>query len=136
MFRISWVRTVGAAVAVGLLVYLGSVGIALGQDPREDLCPIEGNKIAASFEMPSARDYSRYIPRMLRSPELETDSPAFVVVFDGPTRLNVGGSVAGSDGDRQAAPANSGEYSGVVCVVVDNDATVYTDVDITAWQRP
>jgi hypothetical protein len=135
MFKVTRSGVAAATIATGVVLAAGSVAIVLGQDPRVGRCPVEGNRILATFEIPAARDYTRYIPRMLRSPELERDSPAFVVIFDGPARLTVSGSVPG-DGVADAMRTATEVFSGVVCVVVDGAVTVYTDVATTDWSRP
>jgi hypothetical protein len=104
-----------------------AAGSALGRDPRVDLCPVEGNKILTTFEAARARDYGRHIPRMLRSPELEVDAVAFFVIFDGPTTLTISGAPPAEDA---AASTAVSQFEGVVCAVVDGDATVYVNVDL------
>lgn len=123
------------AVALGLGL-AGTVAVgALGQDNRLALCPVDGNRVLAAFEVERARDVARVLPRMLRSPELEVDTAAFIVLFDGPTQLTVHGAPPADD----APPVDTrrvGMYDGVVCVVVGGSATVYSDVDITGWAKP
>lgn len=57
------------------------------------------------------------------SPELDVDSPAFVVLFDGPVPLPFSGG----------PPGPSGPATGVVCVVVEGQSTYYVNVDTTGW---
>lgn len=129
-------RTVVIGFMGAIVVGLASFAYVTGSDPRMALCPVKGNPVLASFEIPQARAYTQYIPRMLRSPELETEAPAYVVLFDGPARLLVAGSVP-REGSTEAEIVSTDEYfDGVVCVVVDGQATVYIDVDITSWRRP
>jgi hypothetical protein len=85
-------------------------------DARLTTCPI--GRVLASFAIARARDYQAAIPRMGRSPELETDAPALVVIYDGP--VDVGGRAT----------------DGVVCVVVGVSPMVYTEVDVTGWSVP
>lgn len=90
----------GPALAGAMAAFvLGAiaVGFVFGRDARLDLCPVQSNTVLVSFEIPTARDYAKYIPRMLRSPELEVDAPALIVIFDGPTTLAVLGAPAGID---------------------------------------
>ena len=130
-------RSLVAGTAAGAALAILAVAAVLGDDPRSKLCPIDENKVLAAFEIPHARDYKLYVPMMLRSPELESGAPAMVVLFDGPARLTVMGSAPGGTGDQvQAQPATTREFDGVVCVVVGDQANVYTDVDIRSWRRP
>lgn len=126
-----------AAVGV-LFVAVVAGGVAAARDSRLDLCPTVRNKVLASFEIAQARRYQEFIPEMLRSPELETDSSAYVVIFDGPATLDVAGAPPGVDDNgavisEEPAPA---AYDGVVCVVVDGTPTVYVNVDLAGWHRP
>ena len=127
----------GSIAATIALVAVGA-RFAIAKDPRLDLCPTTGNQIVATFEIPSAREYQSWIPRMLRSPELEVDAPAYVVLFGDKATLPVLGAPPGVDaaGELIREQPLPTEFDGVVCVVVDGRPTVYTDVDTTGWKAP
>jgi hypothetical protein len=129
---------VGLVLALAIGVGLGGALAvqALGRDSRLNLCPVSGNRVLATFEIQKARDYARVIPRMLRSPELEVDSPAFVVLFDGPASLTVHGAPPANNAPRGESRPVVQKFDGVVCVVVDGSATIYSDVDISGWAKP
>ena len=78
------------------------------------------------FEMVHARDYQRYLPRMLLAPELDVYDSAFVMVYrdgwQGPPMLGM------PDGQRPT-PIPGRRF---VCIVVaGGPPTLYSDVDIT-----
>lgn len=127
-----------AGAAVAALAVSASVASVMGGDGRTELCPVKGNSILAEFEIPSARRYAMYLPRMARSPELERDLPAWIVVFDGPADLEVLGAPPAIDEDGVALPREfeREQFFGVICVVVGGDATVYSEVDTTGWRQP
>jgi hypothetical protein len=83
--------------------------------------------------MDRASDYHAYFPKMLRAPELETNEPAFVVVYAG--QVEIGGlSIAPPPLDAGGNPVTRDPqpptYSGVICVVTETmGATLYSDVD-------
>ncbi len=107
-------------VALHPPLYLGGPPLppnpaAFAGDPRLDACFGDAGEVEAAFEMRAARDYQRHLPGMLRSPELEVDDPAFVVVFAGDVSL------------PRVQPA-SGEGQ-IVCVLVGDTPNVYVGVD-------
>lgn len=122
------------AVAVGIF---GAANLALGVDPRLKTCTdgVKGS-VQASFAMAEARDYKGRVPRMKLSPELETNEPAFVVVFAGAVSLGVAGA-PGPQTDESAGAAalepaiRQAEFTGVVCVVMDGFPTYYSNVDVS-----
>jgi hypothetical protein len=77
------------------------------------------------FEMNHARDYRSHLPRMGRSPELEVDEPAFVVVYrDGWQGPMSGGALGG----ERESPTPGLRF---VCVLVQGgDPNLYSNVDI------
>ncbi len=126
------VRRVAIAIAA-FAITLGAALVVQGAvpaDPRLDLCggTAHGNKILAAFEMSRARDFWQHFPRALRAPELEVDSPAFVVAFDGPTRLDLW------LGARSKPLEASVTRDGVVCVVVDGIPNMYSGIDFTDFR--
>lgn len=98
---------------------------AFADDPRLGQCFGAPPDIEFVFEMVHARDYQRYLPKMGRSPELEIDDPAFVVVFrDG----WVGPATTGGFGTR-STPIPGFRF---VCVLPGGGPpNLYGDVDIT-----
>ncbi len=127
------------AAAVGAIALIGLAGIialrpstglggpplppdpaAFAGDPRMTACYAGAGEVEAAFEMRHARDYQRHLPGMLRSPELEVDDPAFVVIFVGEVSLP---RIGPASGDGQ-----------IVCVLVGDTPNVYVGVDTTGLQ--
>ncbi|MBI3752409.1 MAG: hypothetical protein HY263_12215 [Chloroflexi bacterium] len=123
------VAVAGAALA---LSQLGKPVLAL--DPRAAACgPSISGSIAEQFPLTQASDYRQRFPHMGLSPELDVSTPAFVVVYAGIVHLS-GLSVApapqgGNGAVPVVAPSVRTDFTGVVCVVVNGEATVYSDVD-------
>lgn len=129
-----------ARVAIVLGVILLASGLFLyGEAERVLAAKLEvcgaddpANKVRASFDIPQARSIRAYLPGMLDNPELQTDLPASVVVFEGPTILRLAGSPR-----RDGAPAiQESTYDGVVCVLIGDDPIVYVDVDTSDLRVP
>jgi hypothetical protein len=105
---------------------------AFAGDPRLARCGATVETAIDVFEMAHARDYRLHLPAMGLSPELDVDSPGFVVVYRDMQRFPVLGALGGpSEPPRSLAP---GDHD--VCVLVGADPAsaelnVYTDVDIT-----
>jgi hypothetical protein len=101
------------------------------QDPRLEACGANtaGNTVLARFELPRARDFWSRFPFAGRAPELETDQPAFVVVFNGPaSHFVVGTWIEGQGPDvRLDATENT------VCVVAGGETNVYFNVDMAGF---
>ena len=112
---------------------LTAVACSAVRDPRGAACGFADEPFVAQFEMAHARHYRSHLPRMGRSPELEHDGPAFVVVFPGRLRIaHFGGYPAlGADGQMAEAPRRFDPVQNVVCVIVGGTSTIYTDVDLT-----
>jgi len=104
-----------------------------GRDARIDSCPIGDNRVEAAFAIDRARDYREHLPLMGRSPELETDEPAFVVIFEGPGDFVVQQAPPGAGGVAVPPAAPTARSEWLVCVVVGTSPSVYTDVEITGW---
>lgn len=121
------------AMVIGLAVPLG-IGIGVkAEDPRLARCggDVRGNSVLTSFELSSAKLFWTRFPHAGMAPELEVDSPAYVVVFDGPaTHLLMGPTRA--DGKAAIRPATR---ENVVCVVVDDVVNLYSEVDVTGFER-
>jgi hypothetical protein len=98
-------------------------------DPRAELCGAGTlGPVLGQFAVDRASEVRAHIPRMGTAPELDqSDQPAYVVIFDGPVVLAVGGGPG-----RATEPP--GGYSGVVCVALDVQPIFYTDVDTAGWR--
>lgn len=126
----------GATLFGGVIVGQAS-GVIL-RDSRYDLCPVESGKVLSPFALEHADQVRAAVPMMGRSPELERGDPAYLVAFAGPVQVPVLGGPPHPEGEPVAGPKDGlvREYSGVVCVVVDGHAIVYTDVDLTGLRAP
>ncbi len=91
----------------------------------------------AAFEMSRARDFWTHFPNAARpAPELEVESPAYVVVFDGPTHVTgLSTRKGGSDG------LTTQLLDGVVCVLLppndllpDGETLVYYGVSTQGFR--
>jgi hypothetical protein len=99
-------------------------------DPRFVECAglLYRDRVIAAFPIMAA-DYHRHLPNMGRSPELEVEAPAFLVVFD------VGVVPPGLSGGVGSRPPPTGH---TVCVYLgepqDGVRTFYGDVDIAGMR--
>ncbi len=139
----------GAVAAV--LVVAVAIGIVLGPrisggpspvppdpaafagDPRLTACFGGAGEVQYAFEMTHARDYQRYLPNMLLAPELDVDSPGFVVVFAAGVVPSVGLLPPGpaDASETPSAPVTAPPPSHrSVCILVDGAPNLYSDVDI------
>ena len=116
-------------VAVGVLVALFTVPIVLvsadGMSDVEFCGGSPGKNVALEqFSIAAARDIWLEFPALARSPELESDTPARVVVFrDGYDAKAAG--IVGNIGSRAA------NLDKVVCVIqADGTRTVYANVSL------
>lgn len=128
--RSSFVSIAAVVLVVG--------GCSAPRDARGEACGYPNERYLAQFEMARASDYRKHLPRMGRSPELEHDRPAFVVVFPGPIHVAHFGGVPPLDADGNVVeqPARDPRVWNVVCVVVNGSATIYTDVELTGLSAP
>lgn len=120
-----------AAIGAGALLAAGiAVTAGVTADPRLSQCGSDfgGNRVAASFEMPAAKDIWKFLPAMGMAPELaEDDRPAFVVIFEGEYRA---AWVAGTT-LREHTVTN------VVCVLTESGSTnIYYDVSRQGLNLP
>lgn len=120
-----------AAIGAGVLLAAGiAVAAGVTADPRLSQCGSDfgGNRVAASFEIPAAKDIWTVLPAMGLAPELaEDDAPAFVVIFEGDYRA---AWVAGPTLAEQTV-------TNVVCVVTESGSTnVYYDVSRQGLNLP
>lgn len=111
-----------AAVASLMLIYVQAVS---GADPRLRACggASPGVKVRVSFAMTHARDFQAHYPHALKTPELNTDEPAYVVDFDGSVNVRF-------TGNPRSEP-RQGPYHNVVCVFAQGIPNWYYDVDKT-----
>jgi hypothetical protein len=94
--------------------------------PGFSACAGEATGVIAAFPIRRARDFWKHFPAAGRAPELETDDPAFVVVYDG---LDPFPHTGGLRGPGETAPPRQ-RRSGVtdLCVFVGGSTNVYSDV--------
>lgn len=150
-------RGAGLAAAAAVIVALGLAAFALAPragnvaaqpsapvppdpaafvgDARLARCGATPESALAVFEMTHARDYRLHLPSMGLSPELDINSPGFVVVYRAMQPFGISGAPA-PDGFSPAPPRGSvtpGRHD--LCVLVGADAAtaeqnIYADVDI------
>jgi hypothetical protein len=77
---------------------------------------------------------------MKLSPELETDDPAYVVVFAGTVSMGIAGAPAAQAEDGTVPAAiepivRETALTGVVCVVTDGSPTYYSSVDTSGLNK-
>jgi hypothetical protein len=102
-------------------------------DPRFEACGGTVDIVDATVAF-TARDYLDHFPLMGRSPELESDDPAFAVVFaEGKAFPGMVTSPL-RPGDDQARPEPADQPHRSVCIYVgrppEGDRHVYVDVDV------
>jgi hypothetical protein len=101
---------------------------AFAADPRLARCFLTAADMEYVFEIHHARDFQRYLPNSLRTPELEVDDAAFVVIYRATANTVVLRSLG--YGPRPLATNQPGHRD--ICVLVDGDDPIlYGDVDIT-----
>lgn len=112
-----------------LIVPVATIALLLGacgpRDSRALACGVEA-PIAREFALAHASDYRTALPRMARSPELEIDAPAYVVIYAGVVDLAITGAPRPNNAAGDPQPDG---FSGVVCVVVNGSPTIYVNVD-------
>ena len=100
--------------------------VAFAGDPRLSRCFGTADDMEFVFEMTHARDYQRYLPRMLLAPELDVDGSALVVIY---REGWAGPMITGVPGAKPATPIPGRRF---VCAIVSGgDPTLYADVDVT-----
>ena len=122
-------RSVGIAAVLGCLaaVFLFYT-FARGADPRiRDCVGSTSAEIRAAFDMEHASDFWLHFPMALDAPELMTNSPAYVVVLNGPIEL---GEIVRQPGT--GAVKRTIEH--LVCVYVDGVANKYPGIDLTGFK--
>jgi hypothetical protein len=107
---------------------------AFAGDSRLARCGASVDTASDAFEMAHARDYRRYLPAMGSSPELDVETPAFVVVYRSMQPFPVFGAAPPPGQTWKPRSLEPGRHD--ICVLVGTDAataemTVYSDVDIS-----
>ncbi len=120
-----------AALAIAATSIGAGIAISGGLSDEARSCGAEGNTILEEFEVDAAKDLWKHLPKMLRAPELETDSrPAHVIVF--------GGDFDTKGLDLAAPGGKPASFQGVLCVIqADGTVNVYTDVALAGsrWEQ-
>jgi hypothetical protein len=100
-------------------------------DPRFEACSGTVDTVEATVAF-TARDYHDHFPLIGRAPELESDDPAFAVVFAAGAAPPIPITDQLQRGDQQAAPAEAEHRT--VCIYVgeppDGVTNFYVDVDV------
>jgi hypothetical protein len=124
-------RALASGVGVAGLLLLGGLFVAANAaDPRPRACGANGGgHVQAAFAMDHASSFWSHFPNALQAPELEVDTPAYVVVFSGPVKLVIAGNPNGAGGSLQQAT-----FDHVVCVLVGDTPNFYYNVDTTGFQ--
>jgi hypothetical protein len=122
------------AVLVVLLTGCAAAVPVDADDPRFEACGGTAGTVDATLDF-VAREYHDHFPLMGRSPELETDDPAFAVVFadgEGPP-MAVHPQLELGDHDELPQPPQDSPHR-TVCLYVgqptDGVVNVYVDVDV------
>lgn len=124
-------RLLPASVLLGGIILFGSLA-AFGQDARVAQCPVGGSdaKVLTTLELTRARDFWTRFPNAGTAPELESDTAAFVIVFDGPITLpGLGYPLPGESG----VTVRNAVYKDVICVVTNGHGTIYVNVDMRGF---
>jgi hypothetical protein len=102
------------------------VGPGLAADVRVQRCGVDG-VVDVVFDVVDSSEVWQYLPAMKRAPELEEFSGrASVVVYAGTVQGLVHGRVG----------VSPKEFSGVVCVLLDDRPIIYTNVSRAGYTRP
>jgi hypothetical protein len=124
--RMRLLFVVAILVSAGLGVFTGVGGAAQMADARVRQCGSLG-PVDAVFDIPQARNIWDRLPALGKSPELEIDVPASVVMYSG----RVGVPVLGTTGSDTA------EYDNIVCILLENgERYVYADVSRAGFSVP
>lgn len=111
-------------MGVGLLaITVLAIGCSAGEPPRDAACGAFAppNRVVGRLELLSARLYRVAIPTLGRRPELESDLPATVIVFDGPLRdVEI----------RGGAPATTSPLKHVCIVLRGGSSHLYPNVEV------
>lgn len=117
----------GAAAIIGAGVLVIGASAA---DPRLRECGGTGGaRVEAAFSMAHASDFWDHFPNALGAPELRSDLPAYVVVFNGPVDLLLAGNPRGGT----QSGLSTRQFVDVVCVLVGGVPNFYVDVDTTGY---
>ena len=120
-------RVLYASAAIACTLGLSSVAATLASDARMRACGLDASTpVVAAFEMTRAMDYRAHIPLSPVLPELEAETRrAHVIVVQGPIRIGRMGP---------AGVVHEADDT-LVCVIVDDVATVYANLDIRDLAR-
>jgi hypothetical protein len=121
-----------ALLFVALLTGCAALAPVDAADPRFEACGATVDAVDATVAF-TARNYRDHFPLMGRSPELESDVPAFAVVFAEGAELAIPLQPALRPGDQEAAPPPEAPHR-TVCIYVgmppDGVMNYYVDVDV------
>jgi hypothetical protein len=132
------------AIALGAVILaprFGSVGGPAGAPTWNKELARCGASLETAFDvfsMDRARDYHLHLPAMLLSPELDVDTPAFVVVYAGMQPFSGGGAAPPPGQTFAPRTLDPGHHD--VCILVGYDAAtaelnVYENVDTTGLRE-
>jgi hypothetical protein len=120
-----WVGLLSLAVLAGLWA-ASQIGHVQSADARLEECggTNPANRVAAAFELSHASEFWDHFPLAPRgAPELEVDTPVYVVVFEGPTAVAVLGQMPGPEpSDASYVPLETVLLNDVVCVYMPPSA--------------
>jgi len=119
----------GKTIAFAMALAGCGIGASSGLGPRAAACDVLDGSIKTQMQVAQARDYHAIFPRMGYSPELESSHPAFFVVYEGTVRMPVMGAPGVASDGGAGAGVRTESVTGVVCVVVDGQRIVKSEVD-------
>lgn len=126
-------RRVIGIVLVVVAAGVVSVAIATGASNPDARVVACGNapdrKMVAVFDLPRARDVWVHVPGLAGAPELGTDDPVSVVIFDGPITVKY----PGNPNEYGAASNVEQTVTNIVCVVSAGVPTYYANIDLAGW---
>jgi hypothetical protein len=134
----------GAVATVAILQGIGAIGSDPGfggpavpiesNDPRFTKCAGDEGPVLAAFHLEHASQFANHFPAAGQAPEMEVQTPAFVVVFDGPYPGPVMPRFSASPPPTPAPGRRD------ICVWIgdpdDGVQVVYGDVDIRGMIAP
>jgi hypothetical protein len=130
---------VAVPFALGMLSFLSTPPTGSGYpianaDPRTSRCAGSQDNALAAFPMAHAWDFSAHFPYALYAPELQTDTPAFAVVYagtyPGPVMHALPASGASPYAERTLEP-NQHDICVWIGEAASGDHQIYANVDTT-----
>jgi hypothetical protein len=129
------------AALLALLIWSPNLGgrapgdpSAVAADARIARCGGTAADAQYAFTISRASDYARYLPAMGRSPELDLDRPALVIIYLEPLVVAHFSTPAPSGATREPTPTPRPSNVRDVCVYVgvagEGEINYYTDVSI------